>query len=153
MLLYKNLTTNKECFDFYGLGIFFSKCYCLTTLPFLENMSMHFILKTFTLHCKKWPIRSALVLLKDGNWVLIRVYNPMQIKGSHFLLLCKESPELYKGKLTCPQGTFQTCFEFKTITLPRQHQQSIINLEFIAQKYTEKPMVLRHSKRFSTHTQ
>lgn len=75
MLLYKNLTTNnKELSDFYGLGIFFSKCYCLTTLPFLENMSMHFILKTFTSHCKKWPIRSALALLKDGNCALMQAY-------------------------------------------------------------------------------
>lgn len=118
MLLYKNLTTNnKELSDFYGLGIFFSKCYCLTTLPFLENMSMHFILKTFTSHCKKWPIRSALALLKDGNCALMQAYNPMQSKRSHLLLLCKESPELYRGKLTYPQDTFQTCFEFKTITL------------------------------------
>lgn len=84
MLLHKNLTTNKELSDFYRLGIFFSRCYCLTTIPFLENMSMHFVSETFTSHCKQWPLRSALALLKDSNWVLMQVYNPTQIKGKSF---------------------------------------------------------------------
>lgn len=48
MLLCKNLTTNKELSDFYRLGIIFPKYYCLTTLPFLENMRMGFKLETFT---------------------------------------------------------------------------------------------------------
>ena len=84
MLLYKNLTTNKELSDFYRLGIFFSKCYCLTTIPFLENMSMHFVLETFASYCKKWPLGPVLALLKDGNWVLMQVYNPTQIKRKSF---------------------------------------------------------------------
>lgn len=84
MPLYKNLTTNKELSAFNRLGIFFPRCYCLTTISFLENMSMHFVLETFTSHCKQWPLRSALALLKDGNWLLMQVYNPTQIKGKSF---------------------------------------------------------------------
>lgn len=99
MLLCKNLTTNKELSDFYRLGIILPKCYCLTTLPFLENMRMGFILETFTSHCKKWLLRSALALLKEGNWVLMQVYSPTQMKGKPFYPTLQELPGLYRGKL------------------------------------------------------
>lgn len=62
------------------------------------------------------------------GWQLgsMQVNHPTQIKrGSHFLLLFRELPQLYGKNLICPKGTFQTCFEFQTTTLLRKTRGEI----------------------------
>lgn len=114
-------------------------------------MSMHFVLETFTSHCKQWPLRSALALLKDGNWVLMQVYIQHKLKGNHFLLLCKELPELCKRKLTCPKELFKFVLNLKYCTL-RQTPTTQVYKHRSGNTEEQMQMILQHMKRFSTHT-
>ena len=77
---------------------------------------MHLILGTFTSHCEEWPLGSALALLKDGNWVLLQVYNPTQIKRGSFLILCRNLLELYRKKtLFAPRELCRLVWNLKAL--------------------------------------